>query len=128
MKSFTAVVALVTAITTGGMAGPRAQRATIASDLDPVIVDIDRIAFQTDTVHVAVGQTIRWVNREGVPHTVVSGTVTQSGRSTTVRPDGLFDSEFLTKDDVFEFTPTEPGTIPYYCSLHPFMTAVIVVQ
>ena len=128
MKSFTAVVALVTAITTGGMAGPRAPRAIIASDSDPVIVDIDRIAFQTDTVHVAVGQTIRWVNREGVPHTVVSGTVTQSRRSTTVRPDGLFNSEFLTKDDVFEFTPTEPGTIPYYCSLHPFMTAVIVVE
>jgi plastocyanin len=31
-------------------------------------------------------------------------------------------------DDSFSFTFTEPGTYEYFCSLHPRMTATIVVE
>jgi plastocyanin len=40
----------------------------------------------------------------------------------------LFKSRALDTDDSFSFTFTESGTYEYFCSLHPRMTATIVVE
>jgi plastocyanin len=40
----------------------------------------------------------------------------------------MFKSKALDTDDAFSFTFTEPGTYEYFCSLHPYMTAAIVVE
>ena len=60
-----------------------------------------------------------WRNEDDIPHTVTSTTQ-------------LFKSKALDTEDSFSFsfsfTFTEPGTYQYFCSLHPRMTATIVVE
>jgi plastocyanin len=76
---------------------------------------IDNFSFSPPVVTVAVGTTITWTNHDDIPHTVVSA-------------DGVFKSKVLDTDDKFSFTFTKAGIFPYYCSIHPKMTAKVVVQ
>ena len=78
-------------------------------------VKIDNFSFTPATVTVAPGTTVTWTNSDDVPHTVVSD-------------DQVFKSKVLDTDEKFSYTFTKPGTYPYFCSVHPKMTARIVVQ
>jgi plastocyanin len=78
-------------------------------------VQIDNFVFGPQSIKVPVGTTVTWTNRDDIPHTVVS-------------TDGLFKSKALDTDDKFTFMPTKPGTYKYYCSIHPKMTAEVVVE
>ena len=82
-----------------------------------VQVNIDNFSFGTTTLTVPVGTTVTWVNKDDVPHTVVS----------TDKP-RLFASPALDTDEKFSYTFTKPGAYPYYCSIHPKMTAKVVVE
>jgi plastocyanin len=76
---------------------------------------IDNFTFVPARLTVKAGTTVTWRNEDDIPHTVTS--VTQR-----------FKSRALDTDDTFSFTFTEPGTYDYFCSLHPRMTATIVVE
>ena len=76
---------------------------------------IDNFTFVPARLTVKAGTTVTWRNEDDIPHTVTS--VTQ-----------LFKSRALDTDDRFSFTFTESGTYEYFCSLHPRMTATIVVE
>jgi len=78
-------------------------------------IKIDNFSFAPTTLTVVAGTTVTWTNRDDVPHTVVSD-------------DKLFKSKVLDTDEKFSYTFTTPGTYPYFCSVHPKMTAKIVVQ
>jgi plastocyanin len=78
-------------------------------------VKIDNFSFGPADVNVPVGTTVTWTNNDDVPHVVASD-------------DKLFKSKPLDTDDRFSFTFTKPGTYDYYCSIHPKMTAKIVVH
>jgi plastocyanin len=78
-------------------------------------VKIDNFSFGPDTLTVAAGTTVTWINRDDIPHTVVSS-------------DGVFKSKALDTDDKFSFTFTKAGTFAYFCSIHPKMTGKVVVQ
>jgi plastocyanin len=39
-----------------------------------------------------------------------------------------FKSKALDTDDKFSYTFDKPGTYSYFCSLHPKMTAKVIVQ
>jgi plastocyanin len=78
-------------------------------------VTIDNFSFTPNEITVAAGTTITWVNRDDVPHTVVS-------------PDKKFRSKALDTDDQFSFTFTDAGTYSYFCSVHPMMTGKIIVK
>jgi len=80
-------------------------------------VKIDNFSFTPPTLTVAVGATVTWVNRDDIPHTVVS----------TDDPK-VFKSKALDTDDKFSFTFTKAGTHAYFCSLHPKMNGKVVVQ
>jgi plastocyanin len=80
-----------------------------------VEVKIDNFSFGPQTVTVPVGATVTWINRDDIPHTVVS-------------TDGVFKSKVRDTDEKFSYTFTKAGTYPYYCSVHPKMTGQIVVQ
>ena len=82
---------------------------------NPAEVKIDNFSFTPSTITVPVGTQVRWTNRDDIPHTVAS-------------EDKSFKSKALDTDDVFSFTFSKPGTYKYFCSLHPRMTATIVVQ
>jgi plastocyanin len=75
---------------------------------------IAEFAFKPDTMMVPVGTTVTWENNDDIPHTVVS-------------LDHTFRSPALDTDDKFSFTFNKAGTFEYFCSLHPNMTAKIVV-
>jgi plastocyanin len=78
-------------------------------------VKIDNFSFGPETLTVAAGTTVTWTNNDDVPHTVVSD-------------DKVFKSKALDTDDKFAYTFTKPGTYNYFCSVHPKMTAKVVVR
>ena len=79
-------------------------------------VTIDNFSFAPTTLTVAAGTEVTWVNHDDIPHTVVS-----DDKST-------FKSRALDTDEKFTFTFAKPGTYTYFCSIHPKMTAKVVVQ
>ena len=79
-------------------------------------VKIDNFSFSPAELTIAAGTTVKWTNRDDIPHTVVSDDKT------------TFKSKALDTDDTFSFTFTKPGTYNYFCSIHPKMTAKVVVQ
>lgn len=82
----------------------------------PVVeVKIENFSFGNGELRVPAGATVRWTNRDDIPHTVVS-------------VDGLFESEALDTGDSFTYRFDKAGTYPYFCSLHPKMTGEVVVK
>jgi plastocyanin len=75
---------------------------------------IDNFTFKPDTITVPVGTTVVWENDDNIVHTVVS-------------LDGAFRSPALDTEDKFSFTFDKAGTFEYFCSLHPYMKAKVVV-
>ena len=78
-------------------------------------VKIDNFTFDPPRLIVKAGTTVTWHNDDDIPHTVVA-----SGRA--------FRSKTLDTDDKYSFTFTTPGAYEYFCSLHPHMTGMIVVE
>ncbi|HMI52061.1 MAG TPA: cupredoxin family copper-binding protein [Candidatus Saccharimonadales bacterium] len=87
------------------------------SKAENVEVKIDNFSFGPMNLTVAVGTTVSWINRDDIPHTVVS-----------TDNDKTFKSKVLDTDEKFSFTFTKAGTYPYFCSLHPKMTAMVTVK
>jgi len=81
-------------------------------------------ATQVDTAHIQVGQTIRFHWITGF-HTVFNGT-----GSTDPNSGVLFSHNLQSAADNFNLTFTDPGTIPFYCTIHETfnMRGVIVVS
>ena len=86
---------------------------------------IETGCYTPSVATVDVGGVVTMTNTDptGV-HTFTSGTV----NGFTPSPDGTFDTGVLMSNDAFEWTPTEAGTVPYYCMLHTWMVGEIIVQ
>jgi glucose/arabinose dehydrogenase/plastocyanin len=104
----------------------------VSSNMPAVDIYVENFRFdaddddttQIDTAIINVGDTVRWVWREGV-HTITSG-------ESSSAPDAgaLFDVPSNGGDQIFSFTFTEAGTVPYFCRPHEVlnMKGIIVVQ
>ena len=79
-------------------------------------IKIDNFAFTPTELTVAAGTTVEWLNRDDIPHVVVS-----DDKKT-------FKSKALDTDETFSYTFTKPGTYAYFCSVHPKMTGKVIVQ
>ena len=79
-------------------------------------VAIDNFTFEPQTLTVPTGTTVTWTNHDDVPHTVTSDDKT------------TFASKGLDTDDTYSFQFTKPGTYAYFCSIHPVMTATVIVK
>ena len=77
-------------------------------------VTIDNFTFNPAVLTVAAGTSVTWLNRDDIPHLVV-----ENG--------GAFRSAALDTDDTFTMVFANPGTVEYFCALHPHMTGTIVV-
>ncbi len=99
-------------------AAPRPTSAATSADKPPTTFDvkIDNFSFMPAVITVAAGTTVRWTNRDDIPHTVVSDDHT------------TFKSKPLDTGEQFSYTFTMPGTYGYFCSIHPKMTGKVVVQ
>ena len=80
-----------------------------------VDVRIDNFSFSPGTITIPAGTTVKWTNRDDIPHTVVNDYQ-------------KFQSKALDTDESYSYTFTKPGTYPYFCSIHPKMTGKVVVQ
>ncbi len=83
------------------------------------IVAIREFRFVPDTIRVPAGTRITWINCEedfaDEPHTTTSDA-------------GVWRSELLSPGDLYERRFDQPGTFPYFCEPHPFMTATVIVE
>ena len=78
-----------------------------------VDVDIAKFAFGPKEITIAPGTKIVWTNHDETPHTVTSN-------------DKSFASKGLDTDDKFEHTFRHEGDFGYFCTVHPFMTGVVM--
>lgn len=69
-------------------------------------------AFSPHTLTIPPGTLVIWHNETQAPHTVTGGPL----NSSDINPGATFSFRF-----------TSSGTIDYHCSIHPFMTGVIIV-
>jgi plastocyanin len=95
-------------------ASPR-DSAAVQQKAEATEVKIDNFSFGPAELTVPAGTKVTWTNRDDIPHTVVS-------------TDGVFKSKVLDTDEKFSFTFSKAGTYPYFCSIHPKMTAKVIVQ
>jgi plastocyanin len=78
-------------------------------------VQIHDFQFTPATVTVPVGTTVTWTNRDDTLHTV-----TEANRR--------FASPGLDLGGEFSYTFANAGSYTYFCSLHPHMTATVIVK
>ena len=77
-------------------------------------IAIDNFAFTPAERTVKAGTTVRFVNHDDIPHTVVLA-------------DGKGRSKALDTDDSFVHVFDKPGDFVYFCGLHPQMKGEIKV-
>ena len=80
-----------------------------------VDITIDNFTFAPATITVEPGTTVKWLNRDDIPHTVVAKSL-------------AFRSKALDTDDSFSHQFDDVGVVDYFCSLHPHMTGRVVVR
>ena len=86
-----------------------------AGGMEVIKISAKNFMFSPATITVKAGSTVTWTNLDEEPHTVFSDA-------------GLFRSGALDTQDSFSFTFDKPGSYSYFCAIHPFMTARVVVQ
>ena len=92
------------------------QSTPASSGAAPGQVDMVDLKFEPKSISVAVGDTVTWTNKENVPHNVVNK---QDGEQPK--------SELFNEGGTYSWTPTEPGTIEYVCTIHPGMEGTVEV-
>ena len=114
---FSASLLVMAVMSLGGtVRGPRSFVASAQEKAASTAeVKIDNFVFGPTAITVPVGTTVTWINRDDIPHTVVS-------------TEKAFKSKVLDTDEKFSYTFTKAGEYPYFCSIHPKMTGKVVVQ
>lgn len=77
--------------------------------------------FDPDTLTIAAGDSVTWINQDAMQHTTTSGLNCQ--------PDGRWDSGLLNQGEAFGEPFPIQGTYPYFCIPHcqGGMTGAIIV-
>lgn len=103
----------------GGVSKVAANAPTTNSAEQPganeVQIVIENFAFVPSEITIAPGTKVTWINKDEAPHTATS-------------TDKKFSSGGLDTDDKFSFVFNDKGEFPYFCALHPHMTATVTVK
>ena len=78
-------------------------------------IKIDNFSFTPASITIPAGTEVHWKNNDDIPHNVVSD-------------DHSIKSKVMDTGDEFTYTFAKPGTYNYFCSIHPKMTAKVIVQ
>ncbi len=81
--------------------------------------------YTPSTVTVDVGGVVIFSNPDVSPHTFTAGTIEGFGPGV---PSGEFDTSILFAGNSSKWTPDTAGEVPYYCTLHSWMTGLIIVE
>jgi plastocyanin len=106
---------LVVALLLGPVVGAMLAFGAVAAQDATNVITIDNFTFSPKELTVAVGTTVKWVNRDDIPHTIVE-------KKTTFR------SKALDTDDSYSYTFTSVGDFDYFCGLHPHMVGKVIVK
>jgi plastocyanin len=106
---------LVVALLLGPVVGAMLAFAAVAAQDATDVITIDNFTFTPKELTVAVGTTVKWVNHDDIPHTVVN-------------KDKVFRSQALDTDDSFSYTFASAGAFDYFCGLHPHMVGKVIVK
>ena len=99
------------------MRGKEAEtKASIPVKASKTEVLIDNFSFSPKTFTVTAGATVTWTNHDNVPHVVTSAD-DQFKKSLVLKTGQRFSNTFATA-----------GSYSYFCSIHPRMTAQIIVK
>ena len=109
------VVALLLGPVIGALLAFGTVAAQDATKKDANEITIDNFTFTPKELTVPVGTTVKWLNHDDIPHTIVE-------KKTTFR------SKALDTDDSYSFTFTSAGTFDYFCGLHPHMVGQVIVK
>lgn len=71
--------------------------------------------FSPANITVSVGDTVRWINTDTVPHTSTSD-------------DDVWDSDNMDPKAEYSFTFEKPGAYPYFCAYHAGMEGTVTVK
>ena len=87
--------------------------------------------YEPSVMSITTGDTIIWYNDDKEGHTVTSGE--GSGRYGWMSDNfgtanGYFDSDRFMPGESWSYQFNESGTFSYYCTIHPWMEGVIVVE
>lgn len=90
-----------------------------------------KVWYDPPLILVDVGEKVTWINRDQESHTITSGK--GSGRfgwmsSEFGKSDGYFDSGRIMPRESWSYTFDKNGLYTYYCTIHPWMEASILVQ
>jgi plastocyanin len=99
----------------GPIIGAMLAAASVAAQDTANLITIHNFTFAPPELTVAVGTTVKWVNHDDIPHTLVS-------------KDKVFRSKALDTDDSYSFTFASVGTFDYFCGLHPHMVGKVIVK
>jgi len=111
---FTPGRAVVVAMLLGPAVGASLALGAVSTE-EANVVTIDNFVFTPPELTVAVGTTVKWVNHDDIPHSVVE-------------KDKAFRSKALDTDEAYSITFTTAGAISYFCGLHPHMVGKIIVK
>ena len=111
---FTPGRAVVVAMLLGPIVGALLAFGTVAAE-EANVVTIDNFTFTPPELTVAVGTTVKFVNHDDIPHTLVD-------------KNKAYRSKALDTDDAYSFTFASAGTFDYFCGLHPHMVGKIIVK
>jgi plastocyanin len=79
-------------------------------------VGIVNFLFEPQEAQVSPGTKVTWTNKDSAPHNVQD----LSDLNIPISKD-------LAQNETFSITYEKPGTYPYVCSLHPWMTGTVKV-
>jgi plastocyanin len=82
--------------------------------------DIEDVCYIPSDIVVEKGGSVTWLNEDSSFHTVTSGFYGE--------PTDLFDSGYLDPYEYYTLSFDEIGTYDYYCTLHPWMMAQVIVE
>lgn len=82
---------------------------------NPNTVEIRNFAYSPKTMTIQAGTEVTFTNNDSVMHTVTADNAS-------------FDSGSIDPGQSYAHTFSDPGTINYHCTPHPYMTASIVVK
>jgi len=82
--------------------------------------DIEDICYIPSNIVVEKGKSVTWLNEDSSFHSVTSGFYPE--------PSGLFDSGHLDPYQSYTLSFDEPGRYDYFCTLHPWMKAQVIVE
>jgi plastocyanin len=78
-------------------------------------ITIQNMAFSPASLTIKVGDKVTWTNQDSVGHSATAD-------------DNSFDTGVIAQGQSGSNTFTKAGTYTYHCSVHPSMTATIIVQ